>query len=335
MRRMEIVIEGVANRTVSAVDDLVNELKASGVSDQVIKDRIMQEIEGGRALVELRSFATARVPGFVGDMTYRFARDTLAAKQAAIDALREQREGRQREDSPKVLEEIRGRLEDDVATADDPDEKDRAEQILAPFDKSSIDITAFEAEELPELPPDEDLNALHLWVAVKDRNTCDICAGNHGQVKTLGEWSEIGEPRSGACMGDQSCRCVLVPAAALTEKDQKSIRDNGPVNPGKVAAPPAPPAAPAGGSPPPSKPPPEPPGGGQGDGDDGSDENGNGDGNQGNEDVDSEEEKDTFEVGDEVSPGQVVVENIFVDISDVSDHAEKRMRDRKVGGGTV
>jgi hypothetical protein len=238
-QRLAIVIDGVATRTVSAVDDLVRELRASGISDKVIKSRIETEIESGRVFSELRSFATARCPGFVGDMTFRFARDTLADRQRVIESLAEVRgkasgkRGGSSKESIAARTEVAGlvveRMQADITSAATPEDAARAEQILATYDESGIDITAFEGEELPEPPADADATDLYMWVAVEDKNTCDICAGNHGEVKTLAEWSNIGEPRSGACAGDQNCRCVLVPAGSLTDGEQTQIKDNGPI----------------------------------------------------------------------------------------------------------
>ena len=215
--RLEITIDGVASRTVSAVDDLVHELKTSGMNDAAIRARVMQEVEGGKVLSELRNFATARCPGFFGDMTFRFARDTLAAEQAAADAL------------TSVRQERIDAMEKMVIGLDG-EEKTRQEAILETYKAQGIDTTAFEGEELPEPPPDANLEDEYMWVAVEDNRTCDVCSGNHGEINTLGDWSAIGEPRSGACMGDQNCRCILVPTSAMSEGDQKEIRDNGPVN---------------------------------------------------------------------------------------------------------
>jgi hypothetical protein len=229
LERMAVVIQGVADRTVSAVNDLVAELKTTGMNDSGIRQRIIQELDGGTALAEMRRFATARCPGFVGDMTFRFARDTLASKQAAIDALNETRESRQEA------------MEREVETSDG-EEKTRREAILEAYERQGIDITAFEGEELPEPPADADLTEKYMWVAIVDKNTCEVCEGNHGEVRTLEEWAEIGEPRSGACMGDQNCRCILVPESTMTDGDKQEIKDNGPINVEKRLAVEEPPA---------------------------------------------------------------------------------------------
>lgn len=216
LERMTITIQGIASRVVSRVSDLITRMKAAGVSDDVIRTRITSEAVNGSTLSEMRNFATAQVPGFVGDMAFRFARDTLSDKQRKVDDALKAVRDRRKDAMEKDAESATG------AT------KTRIEEILNAYKKQGIDITAHK-EALPEPPPSAKLSDVYLWVAVIDTNTCSVCAGNHGKVKTLQEWSSIGEPRSGACVGESNCRCVLVPEISLTKSEQKEIRDMGPL----------------------------------------------------------------------------------------------------------
>lgn len=215
--RLNITIEGVTERTISRLNDLIRDLQASGASEEAIRQRIKLELVGGPVLAEMRSFATARVPGFIGDMAFRFARDTLATQQHRID-----------EALAEVKKERLEAMTKEVKAADGT-EKTRLQDIQDAYKRQGIDITAYQ-NELPEPPPDADLQDDYMWVAIVDSNTCSVCAGNHGAIKSLREWALIGEPRSGACVGEQNCRCILVPDNSLTRTDRQEIRDIGPLN---------------------------------------------------------------------------------------------------------
>jgi hypothetical protein len=214
--RLWISIRGIASRTVSRVSDLIASMKATGAGDEAIKKRLLDEAEQGTILSEMRNFAASRAPGFVGDMIFRFARDTLADRQSrAKDAYDKVKQDRIESSQKKIL---------DSAGV----EKTRLQQIQDAYIKQGIDTTAYQ-DELPEPPPDADLEDEYMWVAVVDNNTCAVCAGNHGDIKTLGEWSAIGEPRSGACYGEQNCRCILVPETVLSKSEKSDIRSMGPL----------------------------------------------------------------------------------------------------------
>jgi len=191
-------------------------MRATGAGDEAIKKRLLDEAEQGTILSEMRNFATSRAPGFVGDMIFRFARDTLSDRQKRVaDAYNKVKQDRIDSNEEKIT---------DAAGA----EKTRLQQIQESYIKQGIDTTAYQ-NELPEPPPDADLDDEYMWVAVVDNNTCAVCAGNHGAIKSLGEWSAIGEPRSGACYGEQNCRCILVPETVLSKTEKSEIRNLGPL----------------------------------------------------------------------------------------------------------
>jgi hypothetical protein len=205
---MEILIRGVAERTSSAVDSLVEQMRTTGASDATIINRLRAEVEAGPLLAEMRRFATAQVPGFIGDMSFRFARDSLSDLKSKIRAeLEADRKAQASRGLDAGPEELLPRIPDNA---------------------SEIDTIAWEESDLNP-PPGAPLDTLYQWVTVHDSRVCDVCAENHGEVNTLEEWASIGEPRSGACLGGENCRCVLVPADALTDEQQTTIRDMGPI----------------------------------------------------------------------------------------------------------
>lgn len=205
VKKMEIVVDGIAYRTVSALNDMVDAMRASGISDDVIRDRVRQELESGPVLAELRRFGAAKVPGFVGDMAFRFARDTQS-----LEGTRKQ---------------VIADLEEELARQPTDDDRARVREALEAYRKQGIDVSAYSTEEFPEPPPDAPLDERYIWIAVLDKRTCSVCSGFHGEEKTLGEWAEVGEPRSGNCYGEDNCRCMLVPAGQLSKKDREVFRD--------------------------------------------------------------------------------------------------------------
>jgi len=213
IKRLEVIISGVAHRTVSAVDSLVEELRATGMGDKAINQRVQQELESGPVLAEMRRFATARAPGVMGDMVFRFARDTTA-----LEARR-----------AKDIAMFKQIAADQKAADATPMTDEQLAAVEKTAREQNIDASAFLADEMPVPPADDDPEALYLWVAVEDRNTCETCAGNHGEVKTMSEWTDIGEPRAGACAGGENCRCVLVPTEAMTAEQRQKIVDAGPI----------------------------------------------------------------------------------------------------------
>lgn len=203
-KRLWNKITGVAERTVSKIKEFIAGLFGSGASKTTIKDRITDEIKnGGPELTDLQQFATKALPGFVTDAIFDAARDTLSARQLKIEALK------------KLIAEK-------ADIFDTP-------EIKEIFDDQGIDPTAM-IQEILEIPTEPAPKEVFLWVAVEDKNTCPICADNHGRTKSLEEWAEIGLPRAGACFGGSACRCVLVPEIALDAQERQQIRDLGPLN---------------------------------------------------------------------------------------------------------
>lgn len=200
---LKVIIQGIAQRTASAVNDWIFGMKNTGMSDAKIKARLGEELEVGRIISEMRRFATANVPGYTGELLHRFGRDTLMDDLKIREA-----------DAILASQGKRTRVETDNAAA-----------AKTAWEKQGIDTTSWTEGKLPDPPPDADLNEVFKWIAVMDSNTCGICGGNHGREKTLREWSEIGEPRSGACRGERNCRCMLIPTGVVKSGDiPESIR---------------------------------------------------------------------------------------------------------------
>lgn len=193
---LKIIIKGIAERISSQVNDWVFGMKDSGMSDEVISRRLDEELEFGRIITEMKKFAEVKIPGYVGELTQRFARDTLTAEEKSKRA-------------KDLLQEMRDKSM--------PTEKTM--EAIAEWERRGIDTSSWGEGGMPDPPPDAELEDSFVWVAIMDKATCDVCEGNHGEIKTLAEWSEIGLPRSGACFGRESCRCLLVPELNISEGD--------------------------------------------------------------------------------------------------------------------
>jgi hypothetical protein len=210
IKRLEAIIAGVAARTASAADSLVDELRTSGMSEASIIERVKAEMQAGKLLNEMRQFAGVRAPGIIADSVFRFARDTLSDRQKDIARFKE--------------------IEADIEKRNaEPPSDEQMAAVEAAMDSQGIDVSAWVADQEMSPPPDAILEDSYLWVAVQDNRTCSICEGNHGDVKTLSAWVDIGEPRSGACLGDQSCRCLLVAVDTMTSEQQSALKDMGPI----------------------------------------------------------------------------------------------------------
>jgi len=200
-KSMGLLIRGYAERIASTVNDWATGMQDSGASDDVIRRRLKEEIEAGRILGEMRKFATAYVPGYVGEMVNRMGRDTLAQTKRSEEIIADLK----RKESP------RGRQASEEELA----------EIREALGAQGIDASVWpEGEPLPDVPPDADMDALFFWVSVQDKNRCEVCAANSEKgALTLSEWVDIGEPRSGACLGESRCRCVLVAADGISKAD--------------------------------------------------------------------------------------------------------------------
>lgn len=210
LNRLEIEIDGIVDTISGKMERFLEWMRVSGMSDEAALRRIKLELEGGQMLSELRSFATAKVPGFVGDLTFRFARDSVAVAQKDLNAYQE------------ALAKLNERNDQPAAAKPDPEERTRLQEIVSAYERQGVMIEGADSE-LPEPPPDADLNDEYLWITVHDQRVCEVCAENHNVVHTLRDWAEIGEPRSGACLGDQNCRCILVPADAVSDEDRAAL----------------------------------------------------------------------------------------------------------------
>ena len=203
-KRLWDKITGVAERTVSKVKEFIAGLFGTGASQKTISERLETEIkDGGPELTDLQQFANKALPGFVTDAIFDAARDTLAARQLKIDALK------------KLIAEKAIEL-------DSP-------EIKEIFEDQNIDASAMLQKQV-EIPVEPSPKALFLWVAIEDKNTCPICADNHGRTKSFEEWAAIGLPRAGACFGGSYCRCILVPENSLDDQEQAALREFGPIS---------------------------------------------------------------------------------------------------------
>lgn len=197
-QRLEVVIRGTAERTRAAVVERVQTMVASGMDEDIIRETLEAELEGGSGQIfaELRQFATAKVPGWTHELTTRFANDTLVDYRAR--------------------QEERERAAEESLTDEGRESRERASKAQAEVLRAA-GIDQIEGDFF-EPPGDAPLNSRWRWVAVIDKNTCSVCEGNNGHVETLLRWSEVGEPRAGTCAGVERCRCVLVPDEALKEE---------------------------------------------------------------------------------------------------------------------
>lgn len=198
--RLEAAIRGAADNTRARINEAVEQMQLSGMATDAIRERLQDDLDnGGKITSDLRNFATARVPGWTYDLLTRFGNDTLADFR--------KREEQRMVDEAKFTEKAY------------ESRKNALTETNIILEESGVDVTQLKDNEFFRPPEDTPLNSKWLWVAVVDNNTCDICEANNGEVKTLQEWIEIGQPRSGVCAGAERCRCVLVPADAAKDED--------------------------------------------------------------------------------------------------------------------
>jgi len=196
VERLEIVIQAAAAKARATVGEAVQQMRGTGMKESAIRDRLQADLdEGGQLMADLRNFAAAKVPGWTGDIVSRFANDTLS------DFERRQA--------------YRKRTEEEKAEKSAPERQAALDQQKELIEKAGVDVGNLTLDDKPEPPPDAPLTSEWRWVAVLDANVCGVCEGNHGRVKTLREWAEIGEPRSGTCAGAERCRCILIPEDSL------------------------------------------------------------------------------------------------------------------------
>lgn len=187
-----ILIQGIASRVASAVNDWVFGMKQTGMNDAAIKTRLAQEIEAGRIITEMKNFAQAFVPGYAGDLVRRFGRDTVAQR----------------------IKDMRTRDFERIRLEDTPESRRRIEEL-----EKKILIDAYNEGELLPVPPESDMGQKYIWISVRGKNTCWPCWNRHGEEKTMEGWINAGVPRSNFCLGGWRCRCELVPMEALDPDD--------------------------------------------------------------------------------------------------------------------
>jgi hypothetical protein len=141
-----------------------------------------------KTIEKMRSFGIAQCPGYNGEMKKRFNDSPDQIKARIVDALQRVREER---------------------IAEEP--------IINFFENNGLRIASIDPSH------DADIKKKFVWVSVMDKLTCKKCSSNHGKIKTLEKWSEIGEPRSGACVYEKLCRCVLIPENKISDSDMEIV----------------------------------------------------------------------------------------------------------------
>lgn len=64
-------------------------------------------------------------------------------------------------------------------------------------------------------------DAMAMWLAVYDEDTCPDCIDNHGEERTMREWAAAGLPGSSNLICNGACRCELLPADDLAELERE------------------------------------------------------------------------------------------------------------------
>lgn len=188
-----VVIQGIAKRVSSAINDWVFGMKETGMNEDAIRKRLVQEIARGKLIGELKNFATGYVPGFTGELLERFGRDTVSER---IKAMRE------------------FKFTGDVKGLDTP-ESDATKRKWEQY----VNTQAYNEGDFLTPPEPLELDTVYAWISVRGKNTCLECWNRHGQEKTMEEWIKDGLPRSNVCEGGFRCRCKLVEIEALQPAD--------------------------------------------------------------------------------------------------------------------
>jgi hypothetical protein len=214
LKRLWVTIQGIAHRTVSSVDDSVEEMRATGMAPAAIKERIKDELKAGPILRELRQFATATAPGVAYDMVSRFGADTLAQRQKQVD--------------DAVAAILRAPAGTRVASL----RRSGQDAVDEALGGGSPVVDAWADGDPSAVPPDADKYDPYMWVTMEDGRVCPWCVGNHGIIMAMIEWEKQGAPRAGGpCYAGIACRCELVYTGSMTDDEIDAIRKHGPISP--------------------------------------------------------------------------------------------------------
>lgn len=190
-----LILQGIASRVASAVNDFVFGLRETGMNEAAIERRLKEEIEAGRIISEMKKFAQVFIPGYSGDIVRRFARDTIS-----------ERIRRAKEYVDRGIEGIK------LIQTPEMDRIDAERQ-------KKIITDAYENGELLDIPHPAEQGQQFVWISIRNRNTCDECRSRHGREETLRAWIDLGLPRSSVCFGGFLCNCELMPIEALEPDD--------------------------------------------------------------------------------------------------------------------
>lgn len=227
LSRLLITIEGIAERTVSRILEIMTTMRSNGLTDEEIRAQVTELLTRGGAdnpLTEMQNFAKASVPGYVGEMTYMFARDTIADRTTRVKTAYEAAKllldkGIAQPSTPLPPGTIYV-TEDGEFLIDKSIQKILDDKVALLNDEGDIEL-------IPSTEPKE--GDKFLWMAVIDGATCPNCIGVHGDIQTMEYWIANGLPQSWFCYGHSRCRCVLIPQVALSASDVEYLKKTGPL----------------------------------------------------------------------------------------------------------
>lgn len=163
--------------------------------NSVISVEKTQTVTTPKLTIELNHSFKAGAPGYTGEMKFRFSDSERSEK------------------TKEILESFREKLK----RGPDPL---RFLEAIKEYSELGIGLSGPEAFEIPF---DANMKETYVWISLMNYSTCENCSKQHGKVKSLNSWSNIGEPRCGNCATEHLCNCILFPAFKVDENIQKNI----------------------------------------------------------------------------------------------------------------